>query len=60
MRRGIDIAVRKAKKKVTKKRVTKKKVARKVLCIGKITEGKRCKRMTPPPSKMCHLHKKQR
>lgn len=51
--------VRKAKKKVAKKKVVKKKV-KKVRCAGKTKEGKRCKRMASPPSKMCHLHKRKR
>ena len=54
------MAVRKAKKKTAKKRVTRKKAVKKVRCAGKTKDGKRCKRMASPPSKMCHLHKKQR
>jgi hypothetical protein len=55
------MAVRKARRKKTvQKRVTRKKAVKKVRCAGKTKDGKRCKRMVTPPSKMCHLHKKQR
>jgi len=40
--------------------VKKKAKKKKVRCAGKTRDGKRCKLMATPPSKVCHLHKKKR